>query len=752
MAGTASAIVGSAEARKPVSAFRYYALFFASGFPALIYQIVWQRALFTIYGVNIQSVTVIVTVFMLGLGLGSLAGGKLSSRAGVNVLRIFAVIELAIGTFGAFSLVLFHYIERFTAGASTGSTAIISFLLLLVPTLLMGSTLPLLVEHLVRQTENVGESVGSLYSVNTFGSAVACFVASTFLMRALGQSGSVRVASAINLVVGSTAFLLSLRQPTRRSETLVTPSLNNSAAHRTIPLAPGLILAGAAGFIALAYEILWYHIYSFATGGKAFCFAILLGAYLLGIAYGSLSVRDVCRQKLRHDLPRTLRGAAIVICVGSAVAFLVVPVTAFCISSAHFPYEVTFGFVSIAAALLGASFPLIAHASIDPDGQAGQKLSYLYLSNIIGSAFGSITIGFIAMDHLSTAAISLILLFGGVLMAAILAMLARPLPIKGLLAGATLGFILLALASPSLFSGLFERLMLRSNYRSGQSFRQLVENRSGVIAVDQDDVVYGGGVYDGAFRIDPLNDTNNIFRAFAIAAMHQSPRHVLVIGLSSGSWTQVLVNHPLVETATVVEINPGYLPLIAQRPIVSSLLNNPKVHIDIDDGRRWLLAHPESKFDFILMNSTFNWRANATNLLSVEFLQLARKHLNPGGTLYYNTTGSSRVLLTGATVFPYAMRVANFLAVSDSPIKFDRERLRRILESYRIDGRQVFDLSKPEHRSCIDLWVNMPESEQKTDDEHFERSIEYRGGLLKTRLGERLVTDDNMGTEWQVPK
>ena len=88
MAGTASAIVGSAEARKPVSAFRYYALFFASGFPALIYQIVWQRALFTIYGVNIQSVTVIVTVFMLGLGLGSLAGGKLSSRAGVNVLRI----------------------------------------------------------------------------------------------------------------------------------------------------------------------------------------------------------------------------------------------------------------------------------------------------------------------------------------------------------------------------------------------------------------------------------------------------------------------------------------------------------------------------------------------------------------------------------------------------------------------------------------------------------------------------------------
>jgi len=142
------------------SSFGYYALFFASGFPALIYQIVWQRALFTIYGVNIQSVTVIVTVFMLGLGIGSLAGGRISIVPGLNVLRAFGLIELAIGTFGAFSLVLFHYVERFTAGKSASSTAIVSFLLLLVPTLLMGSTLPLLVEHLVRETVNVGQSVG----------------------------------------------------------------------------------------------------------------------------------------------------------------------------------------------------------------------------------------------------------------------------------------------------------------------------------------------------------------------------------------------------------------------------------------------------------------------------------------------------------------------------------------------------------------------------------------------------------------
>src|SRR5262249_10757488 len=158
-------------------------------------------------------------------------------------------------------------------------------------------------------------------------------------------------------------------------------------------------------------------------------------------------------------------------------------------------------------------------------------------------------------------------------------------------------------------------------------------------------------------KIDPLNDTNGLFRAFSISAFHPNPRHVLVIGLSSGSWAQVLVNFPGIEDATVVEINPGYLPLIQERPLVSSLLRNPKVHIEIDDGRRWLLAHPNTKFDFVLMNTTHNWRANTTNLLSSEFLQLVRSHLSLGGILYYNATGSPRVQLTAATVFPYALRV-----------------------------------------------------------------------------------------------
>ena len=160
MSTTISNPAGEQGAGKPAAmpgVWSYYVLFFLSGFPALLYQIVWQRTLFTLFGVNIESVTIVVTVFMLGLGLGSLAGGALSARAGTRLLVAFGVIELSIGAFGAASLWIFHVVASLTAGISLMTTGVVAFGLLLIPTLLMGSTLPLLSEHFVRRTGNVGE-------------------------------------------------------------------------------------------------------------------------------------------------------------------------------------------------------------------------------------------------------------------------------------------------------------------------------------------------------------------------------------------------------------------------------------------------------------------------------------------------------------------------------------------------------------------------------------------------------------------
>jgi spermidine synthase len=741
-----SSVSTGVDTFRATSLWPYYLLFFVSGFPALIYQIVWERSLFTLYGVNVESVTVIVAVFMLGLGLGSLAGGKLSTGRGLRLLRTFGIIEISIGVFGTASLSIFHRIFSLTAGASIAATGVIAFVLLLIPTLLMGSTLPLLVAYSVRRTRNVGGSVASLYSVNTLGSGVACLAAAFVIMRSLGESGSVRLAALLNFLVGASALLLQARFDLTPPPEIEAEESATSRRNDTIPFGLGMFLAAATGFIALAYEIIWYRLYSFTSGGAAPTFAKLLGYYLLGIAYGSFAIGDICREKLKDDLRGTLETAAKVVILGSIAGFIVGPALGFSVKAV--PYDLTFPFVFVAAALLGAAFPILSHAAIHPAQEAGRRISYLYLSNIVGSALGSFIVGFVILDHWSTRATSSMLLALGIVIAIVLAGLARPIQLKGVLSvGIPISVVLLLVSGP-LYSHIYERLLFKGGYSESTRFKDLVENRSGVIAVADGETVFGGGVYDGRFNTDLVHDSNGIFRVFAIAGLHPDPKNVLVIGLSSGSWAQVLVNHPGVKKMTVVEINPGYLPLIAHHPVVASLLKNPKVDILIDDGRRWLTGHPERKFDFILMNTTFHWRANVSNLLSREFLEILRAHLEPGGIAYYNTTSSAEVQLTGSTEFPYSLRVGNFLAVSDSPITLDPNLWKERLVAYKIEGRPVLDLTRPEDQLRLAQTLRVAE-QVKPQPEAQGNDIEGRADLLARWKGYRIITDDNMGTEWK---
>jgi predicted membrane-bound spermidine synthase len=199
----------SAAERLPTAALG--AVFFASGFAAILYQLVWQRSLFRIYGTNMESITLVVTAFMLGLGLGSLGGGALSTRAGWPLPAVFGVLEILIGGFGLVSLPLFAWVASFTSAATGLEIGLIAFAVVLVPTTLMGATLPLLVAHVVRRSRNVGDSVGLLYFINTLGSAAGCFAASLWVFGRFGQSWTVLLAAATNFAVGGTvlgAYLL----------------------------------------------------------------------------------------------------------------------------------------------------------------------------------------------------------------------------------------------------------------------------------------------------------------------------------------------------------------------------------------------------------------------------------------------------------------------------------------------------------------------------------------------------------------
>jgi predicted membrane-bound spermidine synthase len=726
-------------------------LFFCSGFPALIYQIIWQRALFAAYGLNIESVTIVVSAFMLGLGMGSLAGGALSKSTKFPLVWLFAIAEFLVSIFGFVSLGLFHRVAEWTIGSSLLKTGVVSFLLIVVPTTLMGATLPLLVEYVMRCSQNVGSTVGNLYFVNTLGSGLACFVAAGVLMRHLGQSGSVRLAACINLLVAIGAIVYSIRAKENEVPSYPEKKLPAQAGTRFLSFPLAIFIASFCGFAALSYEIIWYRLLAFATGGIARVFASLLGSYLLGLALGSRFIGRKCNGPLRSPDTAT-RALAWIVFGSSIVAFCVGPISAFVLNFvsphrvsgvAQFAYPLIFFFIYLGAAFFGASFPLIAHA-VGITTRAGAAVSYLYAANIVGSTVGSLLVGLVLMDRFSLFTISLLLLLAGVLSSIILLIAGRPARLAGSAAFMFVLGITVAAASRPVYGSIFDRLLFKNEYPKSY-FAQIVETRSGVIGVTPNGTVFGGGAYDGRFSVDLTNDINGISRPYSISVLHPAPRRVLMIGLGSGSWAQVVANHPQVEELQIVEINSGYLELIPQYPSVRSVLHNPKVKIAIDDGRRWLLRHPEEKFDVVMMNTTFYWRDHISNLLSVEFLRIVRQHLNRGGVFFYNTTGSDDVMATGMSVFPYGLRFSRCLAVSDSPILFDRDRWKAVLLEYVIDGKRVFDKDDPLQMSRLEELVNMKDDPSGTAD----LSVEF-DDQLRRRLQRRLIiTDDNMGLEWR---
>ena len=507
--------------------------------------------------------------------------------------------------------------------------------------------------------------------------------------------------------------------------------------------ASALLVVFLSGFVALSYEIVWFRVYSFVTGGSASGFGVLLGAYLTGIAFGSLWSRRFCNDAGPGGDPSRLRVPAALVVVSTVAAFAVVPLVAWSVRQGSYLW--TLPVVALVAGLMGAVLPLVAHFGIAPDGRAGARLSYLYLANILGSALGSLTTGFVLLDRFSLVNAALVLGFAGMLLGLVLVVQAR---LQGPLRLAWLGGVAamtagLVLGGPMAYAEIYEKLQFKKDYKAGAPFKHVVESRHGVITVAQDDAIYGGGMYDGRFNTDLVHDTNMVVRAYAVPGLHPSPKRVLMVGLSSGSWAQIIGNMPGLEKLTVIEISPGYLELIANYPAVASLLTNPKVEVVIDDGRRWLTAHPEAKFDVVVQNTTWHWRGQITNLLSYEYMTLVKHHLQPGGLFFYNTTDSIHALKTGCATFRHGMRVINFLAGSEAPVQLEAKRWREALLAWRIDGKPVLDPSQSRDAARLDELLAMATRFGSPSD-----SVEPCRSIVERSLTDPFITDDNMVSEW----
>ena len=182
-------------------------VFFISGFSALIYQICWQRILFTGFGVDLTSITVIVSVFMAGLGVGAYFGGRIADHFKHSLLILFCLIELGIGCFGLLSAKVIYFVQNVFIQSNMLTLAFVTFLLLIFPTFLMGATLPILTSFFNRYIFNIGDSIGTLYFYNTLGAAMGALATGFILFNYLTLSQTIYLAAILNIFIASIVLL-----------------------------------------------------------------------------------------------------------------------------------------------------------------------------------------------------------------------------------------------------------------------------------------------------------------------------------------------------------------------------------------------------------------------------------------------------------------------------------------------------------------------------------------------------------------
>lgn len=698
-------------------------LFLVSGFSALIYQVVWQRSLYRVFGVHIESVTVVVTAFMLGLGVGSMVGGALIRRFPDRAATWFVLCEMGIGLFGLASLPLIEWVGTFASGGDLLKETLAVLGLLFFPTFLMGATLPILVVHVDRRVQNLGQSVGLLYGLNTLGSAMAAPFTSDVLFVLGGLRDAVHVAAGLNLAVAlGVITLVRPREPLHRGEE---PSSDSPIRWS---LSPGLVtlLAAASGYLALSQEIVWMRLVSHMSGGRPHVFAHVLGALLAGMAFGAHYGGRECARSFpfyRHPL--------------WFIAAM------FAVSSAFFPLSVTVlaqvhlhawplgPLVALVAIFLGSFFlsgifPVLCH--VYRSGETGIGVSKTYLANILGATLGPMVTGFVLFEVLPTSVTTVLLGWIGMVVAVVIVGSVRRRVVGPLVAVMGVGVALAALHE-TMLTNLLAHLQFTHPL---PSYRYLYEGRSGIAATESapgGDIVFGGGVYDGRMNTDIVVNSNNIDRCYLIPTLHPHPKRVFVLGLSSGSWVRVLSEYEGIEHIRVVEIADVYRDLISNYEEQGAVLRNPKVTLSVDDGRRWLQDSRE-KFDIIVSNTTFHWRANISFLLSEEFFRLCKEHLEEGGTLWINTTGSREVLSTLARVFRHVVVYKNIAGASDEPLDLEPEQRRQALKRFE--------------RFRGDVPVEV------------EAALEHLATAELVDLGQRLreapypvITDDNMWVEYK---
>ncbi|MGL5001328.1 MAG: hypothetical protein ACRDAM_00130 [Casimicrobium sp.] len=470
-------------------------------------------------------------------------------------------------------------------------------------------------------------------------------------------------------------------------------------------------LSFAMGFLSLSQEILWVRLFGFANLSTPKAFAFVLAIYLFGIALGAWIGRKYCLSA--SNLPYATALTLTLV----AVIDLVAPRVYVAYQSTSYAHVVAAVAIFLTAAGKSIIFPIAHHLGTAADGdRVGRSFSRVYASNVAGATLGPLVTGYILLEYLTIGhAFNLI---AALTLACAIWWFILSERLSGVLAA-----VAIAAAGVSWVSTKEDPLRIVAT--GAPNLKTLVQNRAGVVHIVPDekngDVVLGGNVYDGRINLDVYRNSNLIHRTLALSALKPDAKRILIIGLSTGAWLRLIESFPGVQHIDVVEINPGYLKAIADYPDLQQGLDDKRVNLIVDDGRRWLRRNPDKQYDLIVMNTTWSWRAYASGLLSREFLALVNSHMHENSLLAFNSTVSPDAVKTAGTIFAHTYRYENFVFAShiDFRMRLTRSNLERTLSTLRWDHKTVLDRSAEANHKVIDRilqssFETVADVEQKT--------------------------------------
>ena len=652
-------------------------LFAVSGLTSLIYEITWSRILSTILGNTSLAVSIVVSIFMAGLALGSFLAARAPSLRRYG-LAVYAVLELGIGIYSLLTPGIAVWTDSLYAAAypavsesfltSVVLKSAIAAVLLLAPTIAMGATLPILVGVYLEKERQTRAAL--LYGLNTAGAVAGTILAGYFLIPGLGISRTIHFTAVCNFLIGILAFWA-------RSRMIVIPE--------TMPkiksFHPYYLLFLSSGFATLCYEILWTRALSMFFGSSVYAFSAILAAFLLGIASGSSYYSGHIREETDpYQLYSMIQFRIALAGMFFLGVFMGIP---FLLIKLFQVFHGSFALFQIAQFLLigstiiyatflfGATFPAALHFFRSSPGEIHARTGYVYSYSTIGSILGSLCAGFLLIPALGVErSLRLVVLWNLIL--GIICFRRSVRQDKRILAigGISLALILFlpgwnrSILNAGFYAFAYKYVPQSSQKSKVQSPRSKVQSpRSGVNYAG----MFSGGPHP-ATELELLYYDEGLTATVAVSQEENGIRSLLVNGKPDASnvvtgdmRTQLLLGHlPVlfrgaVRDALVIGLGSGVTAgalsthhpdridcvEIEEKVAVAAryferenlgILDKKEFHLILDDGRNFV-QHTSRTYDVITSEPSNLWMSGVANLFTAEFFHAAKARLKPGGVM-----------------------------------------------------------------------------------------------------------------------